>query len=232
MLLTAKSKLLHGTIPRNELSAIMLRTEVAFLAKKAIGERVKEVIYVTDSTKALSWCHNKNKKLRFYVRNQVETILCMCEWNLDSEEIPLFHIDGNLNILDLLTKHHKIGRNSVDIGSPWQNGVPWMKLETEEMSLLKYTDISVSKSAESAIREKCFEELFMGNIQEIENQTITPESHAVGESIGRDKINLIVDPIQLGWQKSKRMLGYVFTFMENIKHKGLHKEPKSDCEIC
>ena len=105
-------------------------TEIAFIAKKAIGERVKEVLYITDSTIALCWCHNKNKKLRFYVRNRVETILQMSKWTLGTERIPLFHIDGSLNIADLLTKHHDISRTCIDIGSPWQVGLPWMSLQT------------------------------------------------------------------------------------------------------
>ena len=41
--------------PRNELTAIMLMTELAYIVKRAIGPRVKEVIYVSDSMIALSW---------------------------------------------------------------------------------------------------------------------------------------------------------------------------------
>ena len=73
-LITAKSKLLNGTIPRNELSAIMLMTEVAFIAKKSLGSRVDDIIFVTDSTIALCWVHNENKRLRIFVLNRVETI--------------------------------------------------------------------------------------------------------------------------------------------------------------
>ena len=73
-LITAKSKLMKGTIPRNELSAIMLMTEVAFIAKKSLGDRVGDIIFVTDSTIALCWVHNENKRLRIFVLNRVETI--------------------------------------------------------------------------------------------------------------------------------------------------------------
>ena len=45
-LLTAKSRLMKGTVPRNELRAIMLMTELAFIAKRALGDRVKEVVWV------------------------------------------------------------------------------------------------------------------------------------------------------------------------------------------
>ena len=76
-MVSAKSKLMKGTIPRNELSAIMLMTEVAFIVKKAFGDSIGEIIYITDSTIALCWVHNIAKRVRVYVLNRVETIRMM-----------------------------------------------------------------------------------------------------------------------------------------------------------
>ena len=73
-LITAKSKRMKGTIPRNELSAILLMTEIAFFTKKSLGDKVGDIIFVTDSTIALCWVHNENKRLRIFVLNRVETI--------------------------------------------------------------------------------------------------------------------------------------------------------------
>ena len=39
-MVSAKSNLMKGTIPRNKLSGIMLITKVALLVKKALGDRV------------------------------------------------------------------------------------------------------------------------------------------------------------------------------------------------
>ena len=39
--LASKSKLMDATIPRNELSAILLSTELAFIVKRALGDLVK-----------------------------------------------------------------------------------------------------------------------------------------------------------------------------------------------
>ena len=64
-ILASKSKLMEATIPRNELSAILLCTELTFLVKRALGDLVDEIIYCTDSTIALSWCKNETIKLRF-----------------------------------------------------------------------------------------------------------------------------------------------------------------------
>ena len=48
-ILASKSKLMDATIPRNELSAILLCTELAFLVKRALGDLVGQIIYRTDS---------------------------------------------------------------------------------------------------------------------------------------------------------------------------------------
>ena len=107
--------------------------EVAFVVKKSLGDRVEIVIYVTDSTIALCWVHNVNKRLRIFVLNRVETIRRMIEWTNGDQDILLFHIDGPLNLADLLTKEHDLGVQDVSTGSDWQEGKEWMKLDTENM---------------------------------------------------------------------------------------------------
>ena len=63
-LVASKSKLMKATVPRNELSAIMLGTELIYLVAKSMGSRVEDMIFATDSTIALSWCCRSTKKLR------------------------------------------------------------------------------------------------------------------------------------------------------------------------
>ena len=52
-LMAAKSKLKKGTVPRNELSAILSMTGLAFIVRKSQGEQVDEIVYATDSMIAL-----------------------------------------------------------------------------------------------------------------------------------------------------------------------------------
>ena len=159
-LLTAKSKLLDGSIPRNELSAILIMAELAFLVKKALGSMVTEVLYFTDSTIALSWCHNVNKKLRMFVFNRVATIRRFIDWATGIEEdIPLYHIPGPENIADLLTKELQLKVMDVNAESEWQNGKSWMKSKLSEMPITKYSDISVSENEKKEITTECFIEL-------------------------------------------------------------------------
>ena len=53
-LVASKSKLRKATVPRNELSAIMLGMELIYLLAKSMGAKVEDVIFATDSTIALS----------------------------------------------------------------------------------------------------------------------------------------------------------------------------------
>ena len=96
-LLAAKSKMMKETIPRNELSAILLCAE---LVKSALGSEVGEVIYITDSTIALSWCSSESIKLRLFLYNRVMTILRLFEWTAGLKD-KVFYIDGSLNLADL-----------------------------------------------------------------------------------------------------------------------------------
>ena len=41
----------------------------------------------------------------------------MIEWTNGDQDIPLFHIDGTLNLADLLTKEHDLGVQDVSTGS-------------------------------------------------------------------------------------------------------------------
>ena len=104
----AKSKLMKATVPQNELSAIMLGTELIYLVGKSMGSRVEDVIFATDSTIALSWCCNPTKKLRLFVFYRVETIRILIEWTTGRDYLPLYHVDGELNLSDLLTKKHDL----------------------------------------------------------------------------------------------------------------------------
>ena len=161
-LLTAKSRLLKSTIPRNELSAIMLMTELAFIVSRALKGKISDVIYLTDSTIALSWVHNVSKRLRLFVHNRVESIRRMIEWTTglsEDQPLPLFHIEGERNLADLLTKKHDLQVSEVDMESEWQKGLDWMKLPTNQMPLTRYSDLTAAHDSQEAKKE-LFQEPF------------------------------------------------------------------------
>ena len=235
-LITAKSKLLNGTIPQIELSAIMLMTEVAFIAKKSLGSRVDDIIFVTDSTIALCWVHNENKRLRIFVLNRVEKIRRMINWTTETETIPLFHIDGSTNIADLLTKHHDIGPEDVSTESEWQEGKPWMRLNTEDMPLKRYQDLTVSQSLDDQVRAECYDHLLEPSQDSGQHHAIfsifNDEVFVNSAAAGRLGNSLIVDPIHHGWFRAIRILQNLLRFIGAINHRRNHTFKGLICHIC
>ena len=134
-LLCSKSKLMKGTVPHNELSAILLMAELAFIVKKALGDQVQDIIYLTDSTIALSWIHNTRIKVRAYVCARVQSTRKLMEMTTERKTIPLFHIEGKDNIADLLTKPNEISMKDLSIGSTWQEGYIWMSGDFSEFPI-------------------------------------------------------------------------------------------------
>ena len=140
---------MSATIPRNELSAILMMAELAFIVKKSLGSRVDRIIYLTDSTIAMSWMKNTNIKLRAYTFARVEASRRLIQMTTGGDHIPLFHIDGSRNIADLLTKHHEISIEDLSTGSLWQTGHSWMHLDENQMNLNKYEDLKIDNQSGS-----------------------------------------------------------------------------------
>ena len=115
---------MKAIVPRNELSAIMLCTELIYLVVKSMGTKVEDMIFATDSTIAIFWCCNPTKKLRLFVFSRVETIMRMIECTTGCDYLTIYHMDGTMNLADLLTKKHDLSVGSLSTGSEWQTGLP------------------------------------------------------------------------------------------------------------
>ena len=190
-LLAAKSRRMNGSIPRNELEGVRVMAEMALDVRHALGELVEEVLFFTDSTIAMSWCHNLNKKLRLYVLNRVSEIRrLITECAGESAEFPLYHIEGKDNLADLLTKPHEITPEDLGIGSTWQNGLHWMRLSLDDMPITRYTDISVNKEEQTQIDAECFfEPSFTADSVHLTDGRLVDASHCQGCTEGQCKPN-------------------------------------------
>ena len=158
-LLTAKSRIMSNSIPRNELESIRIMSNLACMVQKSLGDLVDEIYYFTDSTVALCWCCNTGIKLRVFTRYRVEEIrknILKENFIMGDMAEKLFHIDGLNNPADLVTKQNNITPDDLSPTSIWQSGFPWMNEHKSHFPVTKFTDLTVSKTAEEEIQIECF----------------------------------------------------------------------------
>ena len=149
---------------------------MAYIVKRALGDRVTEVVYISDSMIALSWCSSLEKKLCLFIQNRVCTILWMVQVTLgldDGDSLPLYHVEGELNVADLLTKGHPITVRDVSAGSFWQTGQDLLTRPVSLMPLKKYDQIFMQKDKEKEALQECYSELFI-TAREVEVEPSCP----------------------------------------------------------
>ena len=140
-IITARSKSVSGTIPRNELEGILLGAETLFTVLKVIGDRVSQYTILTDSEIALAWCRNQDKPLKTYAFNRVLQIR-----RLVSVE-RIIHVAGDYNPADILTKG-EVALDQLKVDGPWQNGPDWLTGDEESWPVSSFEDIRGRMSSE------------------------------------------------------------------------------------
>ena len=161
-LLTSKSRLMSESVPRNELEGIRIAANLAYDVKCALGDIVSEVQFFTDSSIAMSWCHNDKKKLRMFVYNRVCEIRRLINIVADTTaELPLFHIDGKVNPADLLTKPNNLKPDDLHKDSIWVSGYPWMQFHIDEIPKTSFSDLQLSSSQDQSLQQECFPEILL-----------------------------------------------------------------------
>ena len=242
-LLTAKSRLLDATVPRNELSAIMYMTELVLKVQRILGSKVKEIVYATDSSIALAWCHNTTLKLRLFVYNRLEAIRRMVQWTLDDKSLPLFHVSGALNLADWVTKVKPLALEHIDANSPWQKGLPWMRLPTDQMPLTPFSKMTVSRENLEEVSQECHNEPYFldptRNTHPILADLFPPREK--GEPVincqtvinsPKSRKTFFIDLIGLGWFRARRRIATSLRVGRMWKHNAIHKTPLAQCEKC
>ena len=76
----------------------------------------------------------------------------MIEWTTGCDYLPLYHIDGDLNLSELLTKKHDLTIEDLPTGSNLQLG-------TEDMPLFPYQSLTLTREVEELIEEECFKDV-------------------------------------------------------------------------
>ena len=157
-LILAKSKMVHGTIPRNELEGVVLSAEASLMVQRALRDSMDSIRFYTDSRIVVCWVLNQSKRLRMWAFNRVQAIHSMIKTQRDGEEfIPLYHINGLENIADLLTKVRAVRSSDLRTTSEWHTGLKWMTLPSEDLPCNQF--IHIPEDLEEIYDQETFQEV-------------------------------------------------------------------------
>ena len=136
-LILARSKIVANfTIPRAEMKAAVLGAVTSQVVKKNLGDRLGDVLYVTDSTICLHWIHQDDRPLQVAVRNAV------IEVRRFSEVDEWVHVESHLNVADMATRPAVTA--DIGTGSAWQEGQEWMRLPRADMPVRTAAEVVLS----------------------------------------------------------------------------------------
>ena len=169
--LIGRSALGLGTIPRNELQALIGGSNLSWIVRKSLTDWVDYSILAGDSEIALHWTISDTRKLSEWHRNRVIQI------RRSTDLSDLYYVSTVHNVADVGTRAEKITLNDIGPDSRYENGDPWMKMEVEaalELGVLKTAD---SLKAITGEEETDFKK---GFIFEKEPEILT-QGHAVTE---------------------------------------------------
>ena len=160
-LLIAKSKLVNMTIPRNELTAVLLLAETMEMCAREMEDKVTSMVYFTDSTIAMSWINNTSKRLKLFVMHKVDLVRKSMlrtrnfgRSGAEEEEFPLYCVESSKNQADVLTKRMDGVLEKLHPASEWYRGQPWMTQDSSEFEFTSYRDLQLNaKEAEEMLQE-------------------------------------------------------------------------------
>ena len=238
-LLIARSKICKFSIPRNELTALFLATELCYAvchALQPLNLNLKEILFLTDSTIALSWCFMRDKHQKTFVHNRVSSIHRFLKWIIGiigvKPCISMMHIPGALNPSDIITKGNpELADLTMD--SKWQGNWDFMKKDIADMPLTSYEDLRLTAEDLDDLKAEITEHVPFG----VKNANILLKlDHSYGKALADDASETntvptysgnpdgqlpsiflslkvpssnntyVIDPIQYGWNKANTIL--------------------------
>ena len=110
-----------GTIPKEELEAATIGSNLLWIVRKALEGMVVKYSLCSDSVISICWITSENKKLSLYHRNRVVQV------RFHTELDKIYHVKTEDNPADIGTRPDKVKDDDVGPESTWENGHDWMQ---------------------------------------------------------------------------------------------------------
>ena len=204
-LIFARTKVIHDhTIPRAELVASVLNASTGFVVQSALKDRLKRSWYVTDSQVALYLINSTTAALKTWSRNRVAEIARL------TNTADWFHTKRANMVADIGTRKGAT-IEQVSPGSPWIEGLPWMREDSSKFPLASVEEIKLSaKENSEAFKEKV--------LLDVDHKCMV--AYVREEVEARFKFsNYIVNPNKYRFRTVIRIVAMAFLFIHKISAK-------------
>ena len=116
----------------------------------------------------------------------------------------------------------KLEVRNLSIDSDWQEGLPWMKVDTIDMPVIdtidmpvtRYDQLTTDKATEYEVQKECFDEPFQLSAN-FSSHKVELENQVGYLANSRQCVELLLDPIKFGWNKSLKIITIVLLFITN-----------------
>ena len=140
-----------STIPKNELEALTMGSNLGWILRQALVDWVKSYIVIGDSSISLCWVTSEKKKLSLYHRNRCVQV----RRGTDLEF--LYHVATEFNPADVGTRPHLVKDSDVGPNSVWEKGLPWMRGEVDDAiadgTLIPATNLRLTEEEEDSFKK-------------------------------------------------------------------------------
>ena len=218
-----------STIPKEELEALTISSNLLSIVRRALGNWLTDYIILTDSAITICWVMNEDKRLSIFHRNRVN----QCKLNIDTAK--LFHVRSDFNPGDIPSRPHRVQEKDVGPNSIWENGFPWMHESLEKAldddiikpaSDLKLDTTDEIEADRGFINEKDLEVLVKGH-SATPTEMIAAHINRADKMAHRAQYSGYVFLPKFSFDKVVRITAIVMKFISRIKEK-LKKKWKHD----
>ena len=124
--LIGRGLLANSTIPKNELEALTMSSNLCWILRQALEKWISGYIVIGDSTISLCWVTSEKKRLSLFHRNRTVQIRRGVELE------NLYHVISEANPTDIATRPDLVKDEDVGPDSIWEKGLPWMNGEISD----------------------------------------------------------------------------------------------------
>ena len=204
-----------GTIPKEELEALMMGSNLLWICRRALEDWLEDYSLLGDSVIALCWVTSEKKRLSIFHRNRCNQV------RMNTSMEKLFHIRTEYNPADLGTRPSKVQDHDIGPDSVWETGLDWMRSDLTEVletgimtpaaNLRLKDEEEESEFEKGLIFEKCPEILVRGHSAFVNDRTEKLMTRATFS-------NYVMMPTKFSFRKIIRITAWMFKMFGKRKH--------------